>query len=540
MNLMDDNDLSFLEFNTQDRELFFSLDEKLMWGELSKLEKPGFYWINTDRQIDAIQFCKQTISALRPNDLAAVVCGIANPKPLLMDIKHQSAKKIPLFSLPEKKTALLELTSDFKKALATNNRLFLLLTPAELWHVLNAEEIQLWIEQISKWFRNENSTFLVINYGPGVKTLHQQLIRLHCYLNGLTHFQWFKDSWNYVISWWATNNGLIAKKTLHIKESESQWLLPKEQSTINRNTLYFDESLYYIEKNILKDINQKSENWHLVEDNQSLAARCQLLKAATVVFALYNDNQLEELVRQVHSTRKHCGNQLKIVVREMSNNLRFSDQRLLMAAGANLIVPLAVTISKFLVMLDGIQGQIFLRHTPEQIDTWLEAMRPLKIKGYLSPNEFVSIVRTRIENTILPENGKGLFIILHPTANISAAQTLTVCNLQRMGDVMTVIDNQLYLFLSDCNINDIELTFTYIFKIPINDLFSHFEILEQDLSILSTLKQMNLSSGIVPTDVGLPLTKQKQKPSSAPPPRRIPIEFHLRTIDHKEHPDESQ
>ncbi|VTR49681.1 cellulose biosynthesis protein BcsE [Serratia fonticola] len=116
--------------------------------------------------------------------------------------------------------------------------------------------------------------------------------------------------------------------------------------------------------------------------------RGMLTIAATLIFALYQSDEIDELAHQIHSLRRSRGDGLKIVVREMSASLRYSDERLLLACGANLIVPTWHRFPIFLTMLEGIQGQRLSRHVPEDIDNLLAGLRPLQLKGYLPLEEF--------------------------------------------------------------------------------------------------------------------------------------------------------
>ena len=91
----------------------------------------------------------------------------------------------------------------------------------------------------------------------------------------------------------------------------------------------------------------------------------------------------------------------------MSASLRYSDERLLLACGANLIVPHVAPLSRFLTMLEGIQGQRFSRHVPADIDALLAGLRPLQLKGYMRPEPFSQAVLSLMGNTLLPRTAKG-------------------------------------------------------------------------------------------------------------------------------------
>lgn len=513
----------------------FALDSQLSWGELSNLGVPGFYWINIDRKIDAEHMCRHIIRALNADSKAAVICNSEDPKIFLGELGPISVKKVPLFSMVEKKEILFQLTTDFKRSVNSTNCLFILMTHSTLWESLNKEEFNTWIQKTSNWFNKEQSTFLILNYGTGSKSLNEQLVKQHRYLDGLTHLQWLVESWQYFVTWWGTDKILTANQTLNLIEHDSIWIIESSESNQDQLFKYLDEGTVYAEKNVLEGAIPQSSNWHMIENNQLLAETSMNLKSSTIIFAFYNDSQIEELAKQIYALRRNCGNHLKIIIREMSSSLRFSSQRILMSAGANLIVPYVVTLSKFFTMLESTKGQIFYRTTPEHFDDWLKVMRPIPQKGYLPSVKFLSLVKERMDNTLLPENSKGVLVSMLPSSKINAAQALSLCNLHRMGDLVTIIEGHLILFLSDCTINDLEITFTYIFRMPVDEIFTNYQSWDHDLLILAEIKKFRVSDEIIKPDNNLEgIIENKQiETTTLPVVRRQPVDLTL-TIDSKE------
>lgn len=90
-----------------------------------------------------------------------------------------------------------------------------------------------------------------------------------------------------------------------------------------------DEGLYLAERSILEGAPPLSANWQLLESNDELAQHGMLRLSATLIFALYQSDQIDHLAHQIHTLRRSRGNGLKIAVREMSASLRYSDERLL-------------------------------------------------------------------------------------------------------------------------------------------------------------------------------------------------------------------
>ncbi|CEG58685.1 cellulose biosynthesis protein BcsE [Legionella fallonii] len=502
--------------------LSFSMGISQNWGALSMMQSPGFYWINADRTTDADQFCKQIIMAQSEDTNAALICQHEIPPSFLTDMTTLSIKKLPLFTMPTKKAAILHITTDLMRALKPQKRLLILLVNSSLWQLFTKHEIKVWIQKTSRWLNIEQSTLLLINHGLGSHQLQSHLFSQHRFLDGLSQLHWQEDFLQYSISWWATETGFTANQILSMNKDQQDWSMQpdnSQKSPLSQN----DEFLYLADKKTLEGALPPSENWQLLDNNTLLVQQAERLQAATIIFSLSDSNQVDELAKQVHYLRCQCGDALKIVIREMSNNIRYSDERLLLACGANLTVPQTVSLPKFLTMLESIQGQRFNRFVPKNFDALLSAMHPIEQKGYLPVKQFSQIVLSRMYNTILPDNGKGLLVALMPEENVATEQALSLCDLKRSGDIVTITKNRLFLFLSTCAVSDLDTALSYIFQQPVNVIFTNHVAWDLDLQIISEIKQLELYCKSI-EDKGETLPEQETKLQEPPVAvaRRVP------------------
>lgn len=467
----------------------FLLGIRQIWEELSVMQSPGFYWVNVDRQTDANLLCRQVISAQTEDSLLALIYGGDRPDNLLTDLPSPAVKKLPLYSLPEKKAALLYLRNDLMRALNPKNRLLILLAPANLWQTFTHDELREWSYSTAKWLRQRQCTMVILSHGSGVNKLRGQLSNEHRIFNGLSSLQWQQDSAQYLVNWWSTPHCINANQLLTLNQTPQGWQAEEESPALHTQVVS-DAGRYLAERCILEGAPPLSANWQLFENSTSLTQQGMQAMAATLIFALYQSDHIDVLAHQIHNLRRQRGNGLKIVVREMSASLRYSDERLLLACGASLIVPHAAPLSSFLTMLEGIQGQRLSRHIPADIDALLAGLRPLPVKGYLPLENFSQAVVSLIENTLLPEDGKGVMVALRPVPGLTARQSMTLCHQRRFGDVMTVAQNRLFLFLSTCRINDLDTALKFIFRLPVREAFSNWVVWYQDVDILSEINQL--------------------------------------------------
>jgi cellulose biosynthesis protein BcsE len=509
----------------------FSLGIRQIWEELSVMQSSGLYWVNIDRQIDADLLCQQMIAAQAETSRVALIYSGDKPDKLLTELVSPSLKKLPLYSLPEKKAALLHFRDDMMRVLRPTNRLLILLVHASLWQTFTSDELLQWTSALGRWLRQQQCTLVILSHGSGVNKLKGQLNNQHRILDGLSSLQWQQDNAQYLVNWWSTENGINANQLMTLYRGEQGWQGDDNSNKPSPTAARNDENRYLAEQSILEGAPPLSANWQLLTSNSELTQHGMLTLAATLIFSLAKSEQIDVLANQIHSLRRQRGNGLKIVVREMSASLRYSDERLLLACGANLIVPHIAPLSRFLTMLEGIQGQRFPRHVPADIDALLHGLRPLQLKGYMKPKDFSQAVLTLMENTLLPEDGKGVMVALRPAPGLRAEQALTLCHLRRFGDVMTVVQNRLVLFLSTCRINDLDTALKFIFRLPVDEAFSNRVVWHQDVDITSEIKQMAQGSGLISPLSGQVTTSIRKVADEAVtvPERRHPIAFTLAT-----------
>lgn len=206
----------------------FSLGINKAWGVADTVQAPGFYWLNIDQKLDAERFCHQIIRALPADAHAVLICQAAMSEPLWSELKQAMENKVPLFALSAKKTAVLHLTTDLMRSLTTSKHLFLILTTSSLWQGFTKEEMHDWVQKTNKWLNDQQSTLLVLNHGPDAHKLNQQLLSQYRFLDGLSYLKWQPDKSEQLISWWATEQGLIANQTLSRAHNEQKQAVQPE------------------------------------------------------------------------------------------------------------------------------------------------------------------------------------------------------------------------------------------------------------------------------------------------------------------------
>ena len=459
----------------------FALGLRQVQQELNRLQTPGMYWITSQRPEDARTLLRQVMSCQ-----AAATLVSADEKPLMLLTPDPSGgpAHVPLYSLPANKRSLQRLESDFARVLNNRSGLVLFYSNATLWRKLTADELTIWLKGMRRLLLKKNITLLMITSGSSIIHLRNNLQAYFRQLDGVAHLDFQQDSWQYRINWWYSADKLLADRAIRLDCVEQQFIAASETEHTLPLSLN-DENHFLAQAGVLEGAPPLSAQWQLFDDNESVFARAQQANAATVIFSLAHNQDINTLAKMVHSLRRSRGSALKVVVREMSASLRYSDERLLLACGVTAIVPTAASLSRFLTTLEGIQGQQFSRHVPANLDALMQALQPLQQKGYLPREAFCAAVQQLMSNTLLPENDKGLMVALRPVPQLKPEQILTLCKPRRFGDLVTVINHRLYLFLSSCRFNDLDIALKSIFSLPHDELFSNRMVWFEDNQILS-------------------------------------------------------
>lgn len=496
----------------------FSLGLRQVQPEVITLQNPGFYWVTCARQQDMRAFIRQVISQ---QHAATLISAGLPPRELLTPDLTGGPGRIPLFSLPANKKSLLQLERDLSRTLSHKSGLVIFSSSTAQWDKLNEAELRDWITRMRRMLRKRNITLLIVTTGITLFNQTSSLQRYYRQIDGLAYLTVEQDSWLYQISWWYTGERLFADRTLRLGYEDAHFFALKEtQEPLSLN----DEQHYLADKSVLEGAPPLSRQWQLFDDNQQVWLQAQQAHAATVIFSLNHSEQIGELAKMVHSLRRARGNGLKIVVREMGVSLRYSDERLLQACGVNTIVPTTAAMSRFLTMLEGIQGQRFSRRVPASLDALIASLQPLHEKGYLRLDAFCEAVSQLISNTLLPENDKGLLVALRPVPQLTPQQVLTLCKPRRFGDLVTVLEDRVILFLSSCRYNDLDKALKFIFSLPHDELFANRIIWFEDNQILAeigNIKKMTPMALQVLTPVS-DSVRPAEIPPVAAPERPVP------------------
>lgn len=466
----------------------FSIGISSLWDELRHMPAGGVWWFNVDRHEDAISLANQTIASQAETAHVAVISMDSDPAKIFQLDDSQGPEKIKLFSMLNHEKGLYYLTRDLQCSIDPHNYLFILVCANNAWQNIPAERLRSWLDKMNKWSRLNHCSLLVINPGNNNDKQFSLLLEEYRSLFGLASLRFQGDQHLLDIAFWCNEKGVSARQQLSVQQQNGIWtLVQSEEAEIQPRS---DEKRILSNVAVLEGAPPLSEHWQLFNNNEVLFNEARTAQAATVVFSLQQNAQIEPLARSIHTLRRQRGSAMKILVRENTASLRATDERLLLACGANMVIPWNAPLSRCLTMIESVQGQKFSRYVPEDITTLLSMTQPLKLRGFQKWDVFCNAVNNMMNNPLLPAHGKGVLVALRPVPGIRVEQALTLCRPNRTGDIMTIGGNRLVLFLSFCRINDLDTALNHIFPLPTGDIFSNRMVWFEDDQISAELVQM--------------------------------------------------
>ncbi|MGY0160861.1 cellulose biosynthesis protein BcsE [Edwardsiella tarda] len=500
----------------------FTLGISQLWDELQVGQIHGLYWLGCDRTQDALSLCRQMIQAQQSVDRVTLIDVGGEATSIREEGYQQGPESLAIYRLAPTPSALMAFPNELSRLLNQRPHLLLLLLPATVLVHQPVNWLAEWLQRINDVLQRHNTTLFIFNHGMGTDSLRNQLISLNRQLYGLVSLRWQLDCWRYDVAFWSNASGVSAQQNIELIASPQGWEVANNAAITLQP--HQDEQEYLAHNAALEGAPPFSEHWHLFASNQELFTAALTAQAATLLFSLAQNDQVDDLARQIHTLRRQRGNALKIVVRELTTKQRSSDERLLLACGANTVIPLGATLSNTLVIIEGLQGHTFPRHVPANITTLLNSLRPLKLRGYQPYLRFCTLLLDLLDNPLLPHNGRGTLVSLQPVSGMEAEQLLALCRVRRDGDLITLDQQRLVLFLAYCRPHELKTALRSIFPLAIAELFSSYRIWHQDGELLLELTRMRdqAPSARPALDTPAPSFCEAPEQHQGPQPRRLP------------------
>ncbi len=311
-------------------------------------------------------------------------------------------------------------------------------------------------------------------HGPS-ETLRPLLCNHSRILSGIaTQTNISRQHYSLLVDHWLTPKGFIARREYQVEVDESLQLIRYQEvakPSIGQQHASSDIDTVYTLNKFVEELYPRMNVIAEQHSNEELIAHLDGVSAATVILDCPQSESIETLATMIYQLRCASGENLKILARESQRCLRAADEAYLLRAGCNLIIPYSLRGSAVRSLIAAAQGMLFQRSLPTSLAKLIETRPYSNDHGYTDPKTFSRYARRAFDNALFSEL-RHVIVALEPLHGITIEQILGLCRLRREGDLLTIVDGQLYLFLYACDLSDVDTALNNSVDLPINDLFA--------------------------------------------------------------------
>ncbi len=240
-------------------------------------------------------------------------------------------------------------------------------------------------------------------------------------------------------------------------------------------------------------------------DNKSLVdAVKEKITGATCILELRSRAEIEELAEELHLLRATRGASPVLVVWEKLPGIRNSSERLLLASGASFIFPHDARPIYMNVMLERIRNYPWQGNVPRYQEILREYREFAALgSGYQETGRFISIITESVggNSSILWLKRSPALVILSCRNGITPGIAASLFHPSRHGDICSVWENRILVFLSSCSYEEIPATLNRIFTEPADKIFTAMSVISNRRKILKFLRDLSQDRPPAPEDL---------------------------------------
>lgn len=407
-------------------------------------------------------------------------------------------------------TALKTLMDDLDDSIRPYQRTIILMLPASVTGQMTQESRRALLAKCQPWITHNNCTVLILSAGGNVTRSSSEMLENNDLLAGLVHLKRLSGTQlEYRCAYWRSAHGVTGSRILTIVQHDDQLQVLAHQLPADQVSPVGKSERYIIERAAMSDLGQiKDDGWELVTSRERVYELARQEVDATVVFALSNFRQLPEIARLIHSLRLERGPLLKLVVRELSSQVRLRDEQNLLDCGANLIIGGHLSYTRFKSLLENIRTVRYTRELTQSVEALFADQAERDTQGVVPPAVFLKQVRDAIHKdqqrqksnrrlTTSPAQSDekpleflGVLVTMEPVPGLSARQALAQINLRRFEDLACHVDQDVFLFLQGCLPELVPAVLQQLFRLPFDEIFASHTVFEDSPGIQGGLQHL--------------------------------------------------
>ncbi len=231
-----------------------------------------------------------------------------------------------------------------------------------------------------------------------------------------------------------------------------------------------DRNAVYIARETAVQEPHPPSDWTVVDTPEDLLKHADTLVAATCLLEAGPPERFRSLALLVCTLRRQVGSGVKIVIRDRVQRLRTVQKLTLQRLGANVVVSAAYGPTQLVTVFEALRDQLFLKTLPDNPEAALDALEPPAELGFMPLETFTQHSQRslgRAESSGVECALVRLFLL----PDVRMDEAIGLCRIRRGGDVFTVDNHSLYIFLYGCWEHDVAATLSRVFAQPIAELF---------------------------------------------------------------------
>jgi cellulose biosynthesis protein BcsE len=327
-----------------------------------------------------------------------------------------------------------------------------------------AEQIRCYRE----WVRDRDGCglliFSLLGSNSQFASTYQSLLD---HVDGAVRLESGKEQLEWIVDFWASPTGVVASRALRAR-IESNGVLSISEVTADRTlsktaaapgggtgetTILAaskdEHDVYYMDSTLAGIAKQAAGRWTLCDSLVGLMHSSRNAVAASAILVFDRSTDLRQLAQAVHTLRTGLGKQVKIIIRELDASLRYQNELLLLRLGANLILHRDVPVARLQLAIQSLAGQMFSREVDVNFDHALASVSTSHGTGYVTAAQFCQQVADIVERS-KPLSIPYALIRAKAPAGVTIEQAVARFKLTRNGDMVTAINDEIFLFLSAC------------------------------------------------------------------------------------------
>lgn len=415
--------------------------------------------------------------------------------------------------LTNKAPNAINLVKDIRQTNIKKLSTYILVVPDSLLSSSDDYFVSVFLRNLNELASNKKLTISVCIYGHLTTSLLKPILISHNrYIAGLATMTSFDDArYCYLVDFWSNKHGVISQDEYLLSNTKDKKLKATSYETHQPRAIQEDKSdsdRIYISRGAFRESEKAPKGMSMAESNQELIAMLNNPRSSTIVFSCDNQSEVQQIALDCYRLRSAYGRQLKIIVRETQQCLRYADEKFLLRSGANFISHAQIPPMRFMTQVEAIQGQMLTRPTPDSLEALLKYDLKFGSKGYLQNQDFSQYCIDVISHST-HSNVNFALIKLNLLPGMTAEECLRLCHIRRDGDVVTACNKALYVLFSAIRHSDIDIALNNIFEFPVRDLFHSTHTFDTQLDIETELKFIVQDEAVISDDVSALATERK-------------------------------